>query len=186
MVVLADELLEQFFESSFPTSLHIIDGLPNAANQSSSLTTFSNLNFSRPAVVSSSGAQPGLAGAGRGLRGVLDNIVTDASRVAAEVRRRMEEAQRELEKNALPGQRDEDDEEEEDLQGPIKSSGAYSGDAERRSVRSSDRDLLDGADADAGATKEADGSKHFDANNEPQERMYTANNATQRIVEFES
>ncbi|KAI1156276.1 TBC-domain-containing protein [Nemania diffusa] len=186
MVVLADELLEQFFESSFPTSLHIIDGLPNAASQSSSLTTFSNLNFSRPAAVSSAGAQPGLAGAGRGLRGVLDNIVTDASRVAAEVRRRMEEAQRELEKNALPGQRDEDDEEEEDLQGPIKSSGAYSGDAERRSVRSSDRDLLDGADADAGATKETGGSRHLDANNAQAERMYTANNATQRIVEFES
>ncbi|KAJ8133497.1 hypothetical protein O1611_g127 [Lasiodiplodia mahajangana] len=188
MVVLADELLEQFFESSFPASLHIVEGLPSATSQSSSLTTFSNLNFSRPAAVPSAGVQPGLAGAGRGLRGVLDNIVTDASRVAAEVRRRMEEAQRELEKNALPGQRDEDEEDEEDLQGPVKSSGAYSGDAERRSVRSSDRDLLDGADADAGATKETDGSSqpHLDTNNEQEEQMYTANNAAQRIVEFES
>ncbi|KAI1278867.1 hypothetical protein F5Y07DRAFT_56572 [Xylaria sp. FL0933] len=188
MVVLADELLEQFFESSFPTSLHIIDGLPNATSQSSSLTTFSSLNFNRPATLSPSGAQPGLAGAGRGLRGVLDNIVTDASRVAAEVRRRMEEAQRELEKNALPGQRDEDEEDEEDLQGPVKSTSAYSGDAERRSVRSSDRDLLDGADADAGATKEAQGSSQsfLDINNEQEGRIEEVSNATQRIVEFES
>ncbi|KAI1181081.1 TBC-domain-containing protein [Nemania sp. FL0916] len=183
MVVLADELLEQFFESSFPTSLHITDGLANAISPSSSLTTFSNLNFSRPAAVSPS-TQPGLAGAGRGLRGVLDNIVTDASRVAAEVRRRMEEAQRELEKNALPGQRDEEDDDEDDLQGPIKSSGAYGGDAERRSVRSSDRDLLDGADADAGATKEAAPSSQPKL--EPEGRIYATNNTTQRIVEFES
>ncbi|KAI0440036.1 TBC-domain-containing protein [Xylaria telfairii] len=188
MVVLADELLEQFFESSFPTSLHIIDGLPNAASQSSSLTTFSSLNFNRPAVVSPSGTQPGLAGASRGLRGVLDNIVTDASRVAAEVRRRMEEAQRELEKNALPGQKDDDDEDDEDLQGPIKSSGAYSGDAERRSVRSSDRDLLDGADADAGASKEVHSASQsgLDGNIEQEGQIGSANNATQRIVEFES
>ncbi|KAJ2984390.1 hypothetical protein NUW58_g6086 [Xylaria curta] len=189
MVVLADELLEQFFESSFPTSLHIIDGLPNVASQSSSLTTFSSLNFNRPAVAPPPGTQPGLAGAGRGLRGVLDNIVTDASRVAAEVRRRMEEAQRELEKNALPGQRDEDEEDEEDLQGPIKPSGAYSGDAERRSVRSSDRDLLDGADADAGSSKEIDNANQsrLETNIGQEGRIGPANNnATQRIVEFES
>ncbi|KAI3326995.1 TBC-domain-containing protein [Xylariaceae sp. AK1471] len=189
MVVLADELLEQFFESSFPTSLHIIDGLPNAANQSSSsLTTFSGLNFNRPAAMSPPGAQPGLVGAGRGLRGVLDNIVTDASRVAAEVRRRMDEAQRELEKNALPGQRDEDEEDEEDLQGPVKSSSAYGADAERRSVRSSDRDLLDGADADAGATKGMEGSSQslLDGNKGQDGQIETTNNATQRIVEFES
>ncbi|KAI0201817.1 TBC-domain-containing protein [Astrocystis sublimbata] len=188
MVVLADELLEQFFESSFPTSIHITDGLPNAAvSQSSSLTTFSSLNFNRPAIVAPAGAPPGLAGAGRGLRGVLDNIVTDASRVAVEVRRRMEEAQRELEKNAMPGQRDEDDEDDEDLQGSIRPSG-YGGDAERRSVRSSDRDLLDGADADAGASKEIHSASQPRLNSidEPAEQIDTANNGTQRIVEFES
>ncbi|GAW15525.1 hypothetical protein ANO14919_049380 [Xylariales sp. No.14919] len=187
MVVLADELLEQFFESSFPTSLHITDGLPNTTS-SSSLTTFSSLNFSRPATLSPPGAQPGLAGAGRGLRGVLDNIVTDASRVAAEVRRRMEEAQRELEKNALPGQRDEDEEDEEDIQGPSKSTSAYGGDAERRSVLSSDRDLLDGADAGAGATKEDDGSSQslLGTNTNQEGRVDRVSSATQRIVEFES
>jgi TBC1 domain family member 8/9 len=145
MVVLADELLEQFFESSFPTSIHIIDGLPNTPH--SALTTFSS--FGRSAVPPPV-PQAGGNGAARSLRGVLDNIVTDASRVAAEVRRRMEEAQRELEKNALPGQKDED-EEDDDIEGGVGAQGPK--DAERRSVRSTDRDLLDSAVAEAGEVK---------------------------------
>ncbi|KAI0154118.1 TBC-domain-containing protein [Xylariaceae sp. FL1272] len=188
MVVLADELLEQFFESSFPTSLHIMDGLPSVSRQSSSsLTTFSSLNFNRSTTIPPSLPPPGLSGAGRGLRGVLDNIVTDASRVAAEVRRRMEEAQHELERNAIPGQGDEDDEEDED-QTSIKPSGGYAGDPERRSVRSSDRDLLDGADAGAGATKGQEGSSEtlLDTDIAPEGGIDKPNTATQRIVEFES
>ncbi|KAK4682762.1 GTPase activating protein (GAP) [Podospora pseudoanserina] len=161
MVVLADELLEQFFESSFPASFHIIEGLASSTTptSASSLTTFSSLGIGAGRAVNAAlGGAPGTPGAaagGRGLRGVLDNIVTDGMRVAAEVRRRMEEAQRELEKNALPGQRTEEDDDEEDddvgLGRPSGAgkSGAYSGDAERRSVRSSDRDLLTGADAEA-------------------------------------
>lgn len=150
MVVLADELLEQFFESSFPTSLHIIEGLQTPT---SSLTTFSS--FGRASAPVMPAAQAGMGG--RGLRGVLDNIVTDASRVAAEVRRRMEDAQRELEKNALPGQKEEEEDDDDDVQ-EHKASAA---DPERRSVRSSDLDLLDGADAEAGAggaAKEQQGS----------------------------
>lgn len=178
MVVLADELLEQFFESSFPASFHILDGLAATAagsaatpTSASSLTTFSSLGIGAGRAVSSAlgggGGPQNAAGAGpgRGLRGVLDNIVTDGMRVAAEVRRRMEEAQRELEKNALQqqGSRDEDEEDEEDVGfgvgrgggagagagGQGEGGGAYRGDAERRSVRSSDRDLLTGADAEA-------------------------------------
>ncbi|KAI0385226.1 TBC-domain-containing protein [Hypomontagnella monticulosa] len=186
MVVLADELLEQFFESSFPTSLHIIDGLATSSNQStSSLTTFSNMSFGRSSAAAVPVPPAGVANAGRSLRGVLDNIVTDASRVAAEVRRRMEEAQRELEKNALPGQRDEEEEEEEDLQGP-RTTG-YGGDAERRSVRSSDRDLLDGADAEAGVAKgqEGQGQSIVESNGAQEGRPRTASATTQRIVEFE-
>ncbi|KAH9889242.1 GTPase activating protein [Xylariomycetidae sp. FL2044] len=184
MVVLADELLEQFFESSFPTSLHIIDGLPSQST--SSLTTFSNMSFGRAGPAPMAQPQPGVAGGGRSLRGVLDNIVTDASRVASEVRRRMEEAQRELEKNALPGQRDEEEEEEEDLQGP-KTPIGYGGDPERRSVRSSDRDLLDGADAEAGAIKGQEGSRQsiLVPNGGQEGSSHTANSATQNIVEFE-
>ncbi|KAM7184368.1 Rab-GTPase-TBC domain containing protein [Rhypophila sp. PSN 637] len=182
MVVLADELLELFFESSFPASFHILEGLnPGSASTptSSTLTTFSSLGLGAGRAVgaafggvaggAASAASPALggaaavgAGAGRGLRGVLDNIVTDGMRVAAEVRRRMEEAQKELERNALPGQKnDEDDEDDEDDVGPLSGVGTssrsqaggkdsvYGGDAERRSVRSSDRDLLSGADAEA-------------------------------------
>lgn len=153
MVVLADELLEQFFESSFPCSFHVIEGVqPVATASSSSLTTFSSLGFgARPPVPT----QAGPPAAGRGLRGVLDNIVTDGMRVATEVRRRMEEAQKELEKNALPGQRPDDDDEDDDdigvAVGARKGTGGASQDIERRSVKSTDRDLLEGLDAEAGA-----------------------------------
>ncbi|KAK7422339.1 GTPase activating protein (GAP) [Neonectria magnoliae] len=189
MVVLADELLEQFFESSFPATFHIIEGLQSATPYSlaPSLTTFSSLGF---------GARPppppvvGPAGAGRGLRGVLDNIVTDGMRVATEVRRRMEEAQKELEKNALPGQRDDDEEDDDDLGvevGVRKGPAGVSTDMERRSVRSSDRDLLDGADAEAGASAKTSEKSLLDA--DPSEGRPRANTATSTqgsgVVEFE-
>ena len=153
MVVLADEVLEQFFESSFPASFHIIEGLGSSASAtpSSALTTFSNLGLGAGRAVGAAlGGAPGAPPGGRGLRGVLDNIVTDGMRVAQEVVRRMEEAQKELERNAAPGQRNEEEEDEdEEDPAPSGKSGAYRGDAERRSVRSSDRDLLSGADAEA-------------------------------------
>ena len=154
MVVLADELLEQFFETSFPTSFHVIDGLQGQFKGQPSLTTFASVGFSgnRPPVPS----QAGPGGAGRGLRGVLDGIVTDGMRVASEVRRRMEEAQRELEKNALPGQRPDDEEEDDDdvgiAIGVRKGPSGTNVDMDRRSVKSSDLDLLSGADAEAGAS----------------------------------
>ena len=157
MVVLADELLEQFFESSFPTSFHVIEGLQSAALSGGGpgLTTFQSLGFgARPPVPMPVGAPA----PGRSLRGVLDGIVTDGMRVATEVRRRMEEAQKELEKNALPGQKPDDEEDDDDDLGVAigvrKGDGEGSGDMDRRSVKSSDRDLLSGADAEAGAMKD--------------------------------
>ncbi|KAK0633207.1 hypothetical protein B0T14DRAFT_560817 [Immersiella caudata] len=154
MVVLADELLEQFFESSFPASFHITEGLNStSATSSSSLTTFSSLGLGAGRAVGAAlGGAPGAPAGGRGLRGVLDNIVTDGMRVAQEVVRRMEEAQKELERNAVPGQRNDEDEEEDEDDAVAPGAGknaAYLGDAERRSVRNSDRDLLSGADAEA-------------------------------------
>lgn len=154
MVVLADELLEQFFESSFPASFRISDKmLPALPSASSSLTTFSSL---RPSVLlqGSGVGGTGSAGAvppGKGLRGVLDNIVTDGMRVAAEVKRRMDEAQKEMEKNAVnrPATEDDDEEEDYDVQTP----------AGRRTVRSEDRDLLEGADAEAISIKSGMGMK---------------------------
>ncbi|KAK7984808.1 hypothetical protein PG988_002430 [Apiospora saccharicola] len=184
MVVLADELLEQFFESSFPTSLHVTEGLQSVNPGTPSLTTFAS--FGRSAASSLPIPQAAANGATRGLRGVLDNIVTDASRVAAEVRRRMEEAQRELEQNAVPGQKDEEEDDDDDLRVP-KSAGGYGGDPERRSVRSSDLDLLDGADAEAGASKGQEGSSHSIL--KPTEATSSQSGASdppgQRIVEFE-
>ncbi|KAK8064705.1 GTPase activating protein (Gyp2) [Apiospora phragmitis] len=184
MVVLADELLEQFFESSFPTSLHVTEGLPSVNPSTPSLTTFSS--FGRSAASSLPIPQASANGATRGLRGVLDNIVTDASRVAAEVRRRMEEAQRELEQNAVPGQKDEEEDEDEDLRAP-QSAGGYGGDAERRSVRSSDLDLLDGADAEAGASKGQEGSSQsiLKPTEATSSQTGAADTPAQRIVEFE-
>ncbi|KAK3063505.1 GTPase activating protein (GAP), partial [Teratosphaeriaceae sp. CCFEE 6253] len=73
----------------------------------------------------------GVVGPGKGLRGVLDNIVTDGMRVAAEVRRRMDEAQRELDRGASVRGTEEDEDEEEGEEMP--------------------GDLLEGAEADAGA-----------------------------------
>lgn len=156
MVILADELLEQFFESSFPASFHIIQGLPSSTS-SSNLTTFSSIGQSAGRAAAAIGGAPvAVAGANRGLRGVLDGIVNDGMRVAAEVRRRMDEAQKELEKNATPGQRaaqDEEEEDDEDLDVHSLRTPTTFGDMERRSIRSvkqEDRMLLEGADAEAG------------------------------------
>jgi TBC1 domain family member 8/9 len=195
MVVLADELLEQFFESSFPASFHILDKptSPSDHTNGSSLTTFSSLGFGRPSasILQGRGAVGGTGSAGlvppsKGLRGVLDNIVTDGMRVAAEVKRRMDEAQKELEKNAM--QRDDDDEDEgdDDHQAP----SAYSKDSDRRSVRSEDMDLLEGADAEAGSIK---GGEAINERNSfglrvedvDASRTRAASAATQKFVEFE-
>jgi len=62
------------------------------------------------------GAGAGVVPPGKGLRGMLDNIVSDGMRVAAEVKRRMDEAQRELDREARQG-REEDEEEGEEASG---------------------------------------------------------------------
>jgi hypothetical protein len=166
MVILADELLEQFFETFFPQSFHLSDH-PNPASVttslSSNLTTFSNIGVPKPSVSVSgapvAGASGGIVPPGKGLRGVLDNIVSDGIRMAAEVKKRMDEAQRELERNALSRGEEDDEDEDEDFDprsgaasaamvGGISSwgAGAYGADPERRSVREADRDLLEGAE----------------------------------------
>ncbi|RCI08737.1 hypothetical protein L249_4745 [Ophiocordyceps polyrhachis-furcata BCC 54312] len=179
MVVLADELLEQFFETCFPSSFRVVEGVRcgSATPTSSSLTTFSSLGFGGGGGRSPLGVQAP-PGVGRGLRGVLDNIVTDGMRVATEVRRRMEEAQRELEKEAVPrpttattaagagagtgaAAADEEYDEDDDDVGVAVGARTGSGgggnqDMERRSVKSTDRDLLDGLDAGAGVEDEAE------------------------------
>jgi len=156
MLILADEILEHFFDVAFPYSFHLADtpAPTTSASSSANLTTFASLGISRRAPLSSisgssSGGGADVPGAGgvvppsKGLRGMLDNIVTDGMRVAAEVRRRMEEAGRELDRaSGAPGRDDDDDEDE-------REDGAAT-DSERRSVRSvrtADMDLLEGAEA---------------------------------------
>ena len=168
MVILADELLEQFFDSFFPQSFRLSDqSLPASLatpTLSSNLTTFANAGAAKPSVstapgVSVPGASGGIVPPNTGLRGVLDNIVTDGMRMASEVKKRVDEAQRELERNALSREEDEEDEEDDyDPRGGASASpamvggisswgaGAYGADPERRSVRDRDRDLLEGAE----------------------------------------
>ena len=165
MVVLADELLEQFFESYFHLSDHPHPAaLAASSSMSSNLTTFSNLGSIRPSGLAAgsapvAGASGGIVPPGKGLRGVLDNIVSDGIRMAAEVKKRMDEAQRDLERNALGREEEEDDDDDDDyprrehaataIPGGIPSwgAGAYGADPERRSVvRDTDRDLLEGAE----------------------------------------
>lgn len=214
MVVLADELLEQFFESYFPQSFHLSDhphpaSLAASSSLSSNLTTFSNIGSARPSniaagTVSVAGASGGIVPPGKGLRGVLDNIVTDGIRMAAEVKKRMDEAQRDLERNALGRPDEEDEEDEEDdfrrgsaaaMAGGISSwgAGAYGADPQRGSVRDADRDLLEGAEVlsvrgkDEASSlidvKEGDEKPHAEGNNGSSSHEAEV---VSKVVEFES
>ena len=151
MVILADELLHQFFEFSFAESFHLaplaLGRAPSSFSiQTPTLTTFSSLGKGQGLNLRMA---PANTAPSKGIRGVLDNIVSDGMRVASEVRKRMDEAQREIEKNALGRDEDYEDEEDEAVMPAM-----YGGDAERRSVREKDRDLLEGAEV--GSVKEAD------------------------------
>jgi TBC1 domain family member 8/9 len=149
MVILADELLEQFFESFFPQSFHLSD-IPNSKTTSSpastlsgNLTTFTNLGQPvKNLMTGTSASKEGFITVGhaggivepgsRGLRGVLDNIVNDGMRMAAEMRKRMDEAQREYDRTNNAGyRRDEDDEDEE---------------FDEKAAARRDQDLLEGAE----------------------------------------
>lgn len=136
MVILADDLLQQFFESAFPASFHLSDHPAHSPSQTP-LTTFSS-----PTPALHAAPRGGMVPPAKGLRGVLDNIVSDGMRVAGEVRKRVDEAQREMERSALQrSETDLDDEEDK---------GAYGGEADRRSVREGDRELLEGEEAVVG------------------------------------
>ena len=192
MVILADELLEQFFESSFPESFRLSEhnAYAGEATSSSNLTTFVNAPSTRPILPKPLVGTPGgVVPPGKGLRGVLDNIVSDGMRVAAEVRRRMDDAQREMEKNAL--HRDEEDDEEDGADG-ARNTGGYEGDAERTSVIEADRDLLEGAEAEVGGIKERDeGSSSKSLAGEAYSmldlpvRQRSPSTASDKVVEFE-
>ena len=187
MVILADELLEQFFETFFPRSFHLAPqqststtSLPHSSSTlSGNLTTFANLGAPVKNLVSSVSSSKhtvvnvGTAGGvvepgSRGLRGVLDNIVNDGMRMAAEMRKRMDDAQREFERQAREGQgqgqqrpyRDEDDEDEDE--GEVEVEGFD----EKGRVKG-DSDLLEGAEVASIRTHRSDtagSSKTLDGN----------------------
>lgn len=153
MVILADELLEQFFETFFPQSFRLSES-PNASTVSlpastlsGNLTTFTNLgtpvkNLLNGAASNKTVIDVGIAGGvvepgSRGLRGVLDNIVNDGMRMAAEMRKRMDDAQREFERNAREqGHRPYRDEEDEEDDYDEKDTG----------IGKRDQELLEGAE----------------------------------------
>lgn len=200
MLVLADEVLEHFFDAALPASFHLADepAPSSSALSSANLTTFANLGItgriSRPLATASTMDVPGAGGIvppGRGLRGMLDNIVSDGMRVASEVRRRMEEAGRELDRAGASGKEDDGDgEDDEDEQEGAK---GYGGDAERRSVRSVDMDLLEGAEAaefggstTSGVVGKAGESLLDDVNMGPTaESPVGSRNRGMNVVEFE-
>ena len=216
MVILADELLEQFFDSFFPQSFRLSDHpLPAPATSlSSNLTTFSNLG--KPSQlntgVPTAGASGGIVPPGKGLRGVLDNIVTDGIRMAAEVKKKMDEAQRDLERNALSREEDDEDEDDDYDHRPVTSTaptmvggisswgaGAYGADPERRSVRDKDRDLLEGAEVvsvrgkDETQHAEKEGSEPNNQMTQPSQQRSDSghspdhdNGVVSKVVEFDS
>ena len=178
MVILADEVLEQFFEVGFSSSFRLADApLTSHGSSSSNLTTFANAGKQLSGAASGLGGVVGGAGAGivppgKGLRGVLDNIVSDGMRVAAEVRRNWDEAQKEMDKEAKHG-RDEDEEDEEPL-------------------NAKDLDLLDGAEtAGVDTTREASIVPGLLTPTSPEAeikptRDRRASDASRRVLEFEA
>jgi hypothetical protein len=172
MVILADEVLEQFFEVGFSSSFRLADEpLPSSASTSSNLTTFANAGRQMSNLAGGmgvvGGAGVGVVPPGKSIRGMLDNIVNDGMRVAAEVRRRYDEAQKELDAQSQHTRDDDEDHEEE-----------------------KDTDLLEGAEtADVVSTKEENltdllsptTDQHIKSNKDRR-----ASDASRRVLEFES
>lgn len=172
MVILADEVLEQFFEVGFSSSFRLADEpLSSSASTSSNLTTFSNAGRHAATLTGGlsvvGGAGVGVVPPGKSIRGMLDGIVNDGMRVAAEVRRRYDEAQKELDAQSQHA-RDDDDE----------------GDDHK------DADLLEGAEtADVASIKEENLSELLSPGAEKEIRSTKdrrASDASRRVLEFES
>jgi hypothetical protein len=174
MVILADEVLEQFFEVGFSSSFRLADESLPFSSSSANLTTFSNAGKQVAGMNSGlgvvGGAGAGVVPPGKGLRGMLDNIVTDGMRVAAEVRRRYDEAQKELDKEARHGREDEDEDEDAAL---AKDSDLLEG-AEIAGVDTSKGDAPDLLSSPGGSSGEIKTT-----------RNRSASDASRRVLEFE-
>lgn len=189
MVILADEVLEHFFEVGFSSSFRLADDShrPALTSTSSNLTTFSNAGKGGPGGMGGvggmsggglGGANAGVVPPGKGLRGMLDNIVSDGMRVAAEVRRRMEEVQGEMEREARRGRENDDDEEDEGED------------------RAGDKELLEGAETADVDTKsgngellsvggEGSGDRDSGSDGKGKGRQRSTSEVSREVVEFE-
>lgn len=155
MLILADETLETLFDTALPSSFIIStsapgDPLTSRPSMSGSLTTFTNLQPRLPHVPSSAAAAAGgvVPPGSKGLRGMLDNIVTDGMRVAGEVRRRMDEAAAEMERQAAEGRgQGHDDDDEDDADGDLDLDVVP--EIGKAPASDKDHDLLEGAEAEA-------------------------------------
>lgn len=172
MVILADEVLEQFFEVGFSSSFRLADEpLTSSASSSSNLTTFANAGRQMSNLAGGmgvvGGAGVGVVPPGKSIRGMLDNIVNDGMRVAAEVRRRYDEAQKELDAQSQHARDDDEDHEEE-----------------------KDTDLLEGAEtADVVSIKEENLTDLLSPGIDKEIKSTKdrrASDASRRVVEFES
>ena len=160
MVILADELLQQFFESGFPNSFHLspataqIHRTSTTSSSHQQLTTFSSptssLPIPRPQPHQQHQQQLPSGGA-KGLRGMLDSFVTDGRRMAGEVRKQWEEAQREIERSAAPIGGSSTTPTRQGTSAPL-SATPYADDEDEEEDEKSmmGRDLLEGAEAEAG------------------------------------
>jgi hypothetical protein len=175
MVILADEVLEQFFEVGFSSSFRLADESLPFSSSSANLTTFANAGRQAAGINSGmgvvGGAGAGVVPPGKGLRGMLDNIVTDGMRVATEVRRRYEEAQKELDKETRHGR--DDDEDDEDA------------------AHAKDSDLLEGAETAGVDTSKSDTpsellSPDSGSGEIKPTRNRSASDASRRVLEFEA
>ncbi|KAF1925774.1 GTPase-activating protein GYP5 [Didymella exigua CBS 183.55] len=173
MVILADEVLEQFFEIGFSSSFRLADEpLPSLMSTSSNLTTFANAGRQMSSLAGGmgvvGGAGVGVVPPGKSIRGILDNIVNDGMRVAAEVRRRYDEAQKELDAQSQHARDDDEDHEGEEK----------------------DADLLDGAEtADVVSVKEENLTDLLSPGTDKEIRSTKdrrASDASRRVLEFES
>lgn len=106
MVILADETLEQFFDTGFADTFRLVSPPGGSTDLSAVGMTIT--------------AQGGYLPSAKGIRGVLDGLVDEATKMAVEVRRRIEE----------PVDEDGGEEDDEDVK--------------------KDQELLKGADAEAG------------------------------------
>ena len=119
------------------------------------------------------GAGAGVVPPGKGLRGMLDNIVSDGMRVAAEVRRRMDEAQKEMDKEARHGERKDDEDDDDEGAETAKDADLLEG-AETAGVDSSKEPSLLSPDR---ASPSSDGLQTT--------RNRSASDASRKVVEFE-